>query len=83
MPSNIWLLITFLSFVFKVFFSSQFIYFSFFLFGYILTLFYFLFIGECEFCLMTLASTHLRTQMIKTNLGLFLALMEFEGWLFS
>jgi len=32
---------------------------------------------------MTLMSTHLRAQMIGIRLGLFLTLVEFEGWLFN
>jgi hypothetical protein len=32
---------------------------------------------------MILVSTHLNTRMIGTNLGFFLALVEFEGRLFS
>jgi len=35
------------------------------------------------FCPMTLMSTHLRAQMIGMSLGLFLTLVEFEGWLFN
>jgi hypothetical protein len=35
------------------------------------------------FCPMNLMSTHLRTQMIGISLGLFLALVKFEGWLFN
>ncbi len=36
-----------------------------------------------NFCPMTLTNTHLRTWVIGTNLGLFLALVELKGQLFS
>jgi hypothetical protein len=32
---------------------------------------------------MILMSTHMKIWMIRTSLGLFLALVEFEGWLFN
>ncbi len=66
-------------FFFEVFLIFQLVYLEFFLFG---CIFYFLFASEGEFCLVILMCTHLRTQMIGMNLGLFLALVEFEGWMF-
>jgi len=36
-----------------------------------------------NFCSMNLTSTHLKTWMIGTSPSFFLALMEFEGWLFN
>lgn len=59
------------------------VYSDFFLVGYILTFFYFLFASESDFCSMILVNTHLRTWMIGTNLGFLLALVEFKRQLFS
>lgn len=83
MPSIIWLLIPFLPFLFWRFFYFSISLFCIFLVWVNFDHFYFLFASEGEFMFDDLMNTHLRTQMIGTNLGLFLALMEFKGQLSS
>jgi len=70
-------------FFWKFFLLLNYFILQFFLFGEILTFFYFLFVGECEFLSDDSNKYTLRIWMIRTSLGLFLALVEFEGQLFS
>jgi hypothetical protein len=67
----------------KVFYTFQLFYLEFFLFWYIFTLFTFLLQMKVHLCMMSWVSTHLRTRMNGTSLGLLLALVEFKGWLFN
>jgi hypothetical protein len=70
-------------FFWKFFLLLNYFILQFFLFGENLTFFYFLFVGECEFLSDDSNKYTLRIWMIRTSLGLFLALVEFEGQLFS
>jgi hypothetical protein len=63
--------------------NSQFVYFAFFLFGYILTRLSFLFVGKCEFLSNDFNKYTFENLDDWESLGFFPALVEFKGQLFS